>query len=228
VHQFHAAAVDLQVVGDLPVRVRVGDPGGAREVAQERYERHRRRQVGTQSRHRQRQTAALAAAEHRNPGRVDLRQGTGRVHRTYRVGVEPAVVVALRIGDSPGHHAGHLRTGRRRVGGVADAPAGALAAGVHLQVGEAGRGPEQILQGVPASAAVADVLHHGGQRTGLPGRHPQPGADVLTGVAAERHVVRRDSGQPGDHLGQPYVEVVSGGLSQRPGPEVVEVRRRGL
>ena len=75
--------------------------------------------------------------------------------------------------------------GRLAVRGDADGPARALAAGVHDEVGVAGRGPQDPLVGEPATAAVADVFDDRGQLAGRSDRQMEPAPDRGTAEAGE-------------------------------------------
>jgi len=224
-------AVGRQVVDDLAERVGVGDRQCPWEVAEERHPGADGGDVGYQCGRGQRRRAALAAADHRDPRRVDGRQRPGGIDRTGSVGEQPPVVVRLARGYAPGHHPRHLRPPAAGVGGVAATPAGALAPGVHLQVRKAGTGPEQVVDRVPAPAAVPDELHDRGQRPAGPQgrcRQPQPRPDRLPGPPGERDVEDFERLQAGgDRLG-PDLAAGRPGLGQRRAPELVEVGRVAL
>ena len=89
--------------------------------------------------------------------------------------------------------------------GVADGPGRALAAGVHHEVGVAGRAPTARARGQAATAAVADVLHDRRQRFRPPGGQVQPArtgappkpAKVTSNVSMTRQaaVDRRERGR---------------------------------
>lgn len=103
--------------------------------------------------------------------------------------------------------------------------AAALTPVVHDQMGVAECAPGQPGVRDAAAAVVADVLHHGGQRTRADAREHQPGLHRLSAPAVERHVVHvhgREPGVVGDECG---VQAVVGRLCERLLPERVEVRR---
>ena len=221
-----------QVLGDLPVRQAVGELDRTAEVAQERHVGGRSDQrdagEGGESGGRDGDAAALAAAGDDDLVRVDLGQRAGGVEQAYGVGVDPAVVVVLRVGDPGRHEAGRVVQARRRcpVGGAARAArAPALAAGVHHQVGVAGLGPGRGGVREAAAAGVAVVLHDRGQRAGGAGGSVQPGLDrgaPETGVA---DVVGLDQGELVLVRRPAQREVVAARLGQRVGPERHQVRR---
>src|SRR5262249_47202420 len=139
------------------------DPGRPGEVTQERHIRHHGRDGAGQRGSGEGETAALAHPGHRDPSTVDGRVAAQHLDRAHGVGVDPPVVVVVRVLDAAGEEARLGGTGPPRVAGVADRPAAALAAGVDDQVGVAGAGPEDVLVGQTPTAVVPLELHHARQ-----------------------------------------------------------------
>ena len=133
--------------------------------------------------------AALAAAGHRDPRRVDRGHGPDRLDGTDRVGEDAPVVVGRRIEDALGHEPGvERRAGGIGVRRVADRPGGPLAARVHHQVGVAGGRVQDPLVRQPAAAAVADVLDDRRQRARATRRQVEPRPDRRPAEPGERDV----------------------------------------
>jgi len=196
-HALLGPLLRAQEVADLAIRHLVGDLERPAIVAQERDVDRRGPEPIGQRGDRQRQPTALAASGDGNPIRIDHRMGARRIDGQHGVGHEPAVVVRGRVEDAAGHHARVLGPGPRRldVGRVPRLPLRALAPGVHDEVRIPGRGPEQPAPCPPASAAIAEVLDHRGQRA-LDSRRPhEPGPDRLPRVTGERHVRGADGSQ---------------------------------
>ena len=186
-----------EVVRDLLVRVGVRDAGSAFDVAEERHARRGRRDALVQRGCRDREATALAHAEDEDVLGVRHRQFTDGVDRSHGVGDEADVVERFAALDPAGQEPGVVRAGADGIGGVAAAPRRALPAGVHVQVREARRRPEEVLGRSTPTASVADELDDGGQGARRPGRDAQPGADGLAVEAREGDVVHVDGREPG-------------------------------
>jgi hypothetical protein len=152
--------------------------------------------------------------------------GAGGFDGAHGVGEDAAVIIRGRVEQAAGHEAGVLRVaaGGLEVGRVAGLAVAALAARVHDQVGIAGAGPQQGVDGEAAPAAVADVLHHAGElaRAALGGQQ-QPAFDGLAAITVEGDVEDFERAQPGVIGRKARVERVGARLGQGGVPEAVEV-----
>ena len=114
-------------------------------------------------------------------------------------------------------------TSRRRAG----RPVAALAAVVHHEMREPGRGPQEPLDEQAAAAAVADVLDDAWDLArALPGQD-QPALDPRAAEARERDVEGLVGTQTGVDGLEDEVQRARAGLGQRRPPERVEVGRFG-
>ena len=219
-----------EVLGDLHVRRLVRELGRPPEVAEERHigggadqvDSHQRRQSGS----REREAAALTGSGDQDGGRIDERTGRGRLEQPDRVGVHPAEVVRVRVGDAGRHDTGRVGdtgvdagVGRR----VEAAGAPALAPGVHDEMRPAGLRPPGVLLREPPADRIALVLHHGRQRAGGAARHVQPGLHLVAVEPGERHVVGVDQCELVVDLALRRDQVVPSCFVDGLPPEVVEV-----
>ena len=177
---------------------------------------------------RQADAAALAAAGHRDPGRVDRVQAPGRLDRADRVGEDAPVVVGRGIQDALGHEPGVERAaGGVGVGRVADRPRGTLAARVHHQVGVSGGGVQDPLVRQAASTAVPEVLDDRGEPPGATCRQVEPCPDAGSTEPGVRDVERVDDRQAAVDRRAGHRKLVASRVGQRLGPEGVEIGRDG-
>jgi hypothetical protein len=157
-------AVDREVGVDFGIGAALGNAHGAWKIAEERHVGHHRLDRRLEPGGGERDATALAAPDHRDLVGIDPRMAAPGLDGAHRVGEHPPVVIGLAVEDAAGHEAGRGRIGADGIGRVAGRPGAALAARVHHQVRVAGGGPDEPLVREPASAAVPEVLHDGGQR----------------------------------------------------------------
>src|SRR6185437_12193913 len=94
--------VETQVVVDLLIRIRVGQPGGIHESAQVGGAGRGAGDLVTQRRGDDRERSALRATGDRDSVRVDLGAAQQEIHRATGVDVEAPVAVTVPIGEVVG------------------------------------------------------------------------------------------------------------------------------
>ena len=172
-----ALGVQREVARQLGVGRLARDLCAALDVAQERHVGHAQAdEAGRERGGGQREPAALAEAVDSDTPGVDERMLGRGLERPHRIGVEAAEVIRLGRADAARHDARVLgaRGARARIAGRARHPLAALATGVHHEHGVAGRGKQRVVDGVGATAAVADVVDEAGQRAGGLTRTQEP------------------------------------------------------
>jgi hypothetical protein len=172
-------------------------------------------------------STSLADASHRDVGRIDLGMAARRLDRSDRVGIHARVVVAARISDAARHVAGKggITPSVDQVWRVARPPGATLRTGIHDQVRETNARPDQPLERVPASCAIADVFHDARQAPRTWAREQQPASNLLAAIAGEADVVAVKSGEGHINWLEPSRQRMPSRLGQRLAPEGIEVGR---
>ena len=226
-HLGDAVAVDLEVAGDLEIRLRVDQADRSWKVAEERDVRHDGEQIGHEARDRDREPPALARACHGDASGVDGRVGADGIDGAHRVGDKAPVVVGLRRQDPVGHDTVDLGVAAPvPVGGAARAPLGTLSPRVHDQEGVPGGRPQEVPVREAAPAAVPHELDHRRDWSCCAGRQAQPGADRIPAETCERDVIRIDEREARGDAREGRREIVAPRVRERRRPERGEIRRR--
>jgi hypothetical protein len=119
----HPIAVLGKVARDLEIRIALCHPDRPWEVRQKRHIGHCSLHTRIEPGDGEADAAALAAADHRDPRRIDLGAAPDGLDRAYPIGEHASVEIGTRIDDAAGHVPGNGGIRADRIGRVATGPA---------------------------------------------------------------------------------------------------------